>query len=283
MVNQTATRTVMSDNKIRRKFYQNAKPEVINVAEMSADGPSTVVPVDEQLDTIRAIAGYNKVLPAKRKAKGESLPEIPTSNIVGRKRIIKEYKKSGTKTIEFTSFHKVGMVDGGEKTEINNDRYSMTAKQRALHRAASQQKIERIRTYYGNLLGSFTPTGKTSSESKLAPPEKVPIAQQTPVKSFVAGLHNPSAGPPCLLDNPFTPTQYQNQISLSVYNRPKSMAMRRPGPGRISDELISRLPGYKAPTGPAHVGPDGEPLVPVDAQSVREPVLPEFVSGDKWQ
>ena len=232
---------------------------------MTPDGAATVVPVDEQLDTVRAIAGYNKALPAKRKAKGESLPEIPTSNIVGRTRIVKEYKKSGVKTLEATSFHKVGMVDGGEKTAMNDDRYSMTAKQRALHRAASQQKIERIRTYYGNLLGSFTPKGKTSSESKLAPPEKVPIAQQTPVKSFVGGLHNPSAGPARVLDNPFTPEGYQRQISLSVYNRPKSMAMRRPGAGRTADDLISRLPGYKAPAGPAREGPDGEPLAPVDA------------------
>ena len=70
------------------------------------------------------------------------------------------------------------MVDGGEKTPLNNDKYAMTSKQRALHRAASQQKIERIRTYYGNLLGSFTPK-KTASEIKLAPVEekKVPLAQ----------------------------------------------------------------------------------------------------------
>ena len=52
------------------------------------------------MDTINAISGYNKTLPARRKAKGESLPEIPTSNVVGRSRIIKEYKKAGVKTVE---------------------------------------------------------------------------------------------------------------------------------------------------------------------------------------
>ena len=98
---------------------------------------------------------------------------------MGRTRIVKEVKKTGVKTIEATSYHQVGMIDGGEKTSMNNDKYSMSSKQRALHRAASQQKIERIRTYYGNLLGSFTPKGKTTSEKKLAPVEekKVPIAQ----------------------------------------------------------------------------------------------------------
>ena len=67
-------------------------------------------------------------MPAKRKAKGESLPEIPTSNVIGRTRIVKEFKKTGVKTVEATSFHQVGMIDGGEKTSMNEDKYSMTAK-----------------------------------------------------------------------------------------------------------------------------------------------------------
>jgi len=118
----------MSDSKARRKFFLNHEPEFINVADATTDGASTVVPVDEQIDTIRAISGYNQKLPAKRKAKGESLPEIPTNNIVGRTRIIKEYKKTGVKTVEFKSYHQVGMVDGGEKTPMNEDAFSMTAK-----------------------------------------------------------------------------------------------------------------------------------------------------------
>lgn len=118
--------------------------------------------------------------------------------------------------------------------------------------------------------------------SKFAPPpEKVPIALQTPTKSFVGGLHNPSAGPPRRLDNPFTPHQVAKQISLSVYNRPKSMANRRPGTARTTEQLIHRLPGYKPPAQPK--GEDGEPLPALDAQSVREPILPEFLSADKYQ
>ena len=35
-------------------------------------------------------------------------------------RIIKEYKKTGVKTVEFKSYHQVGIVDGGEKTTTVN-------------------------------------------------------------------------------------------------------------------------------------------------------------------
>ena len=90
----------MSDNKAKRKFYQSFKPDFVNINEVTTDGASSIVPVSEQLDTINAISNYNKTLPARRKAKGESLPEIPTSNVVGRSRIIKEYKKAGVKTVE---------------------------------------------------------------------------------------------------------------------------------------------------------------------------------------
>ena len=121
MVNQTVNRTILSDTKVKRKFYQSFKPDFVNINEVTTDGASTVVPVQEQLDTIKAISGYNRTLPAKRKAKGESLPEIPTSNVVERTRIVKEYKKTGVKTIEQVSYHQIGMVDGGEKTKLNND------------------------------------------------------------------------------------------------------------------------------------------------------------------
>ena len=65
------------------------------------------------------------------------MPEIPTSNIVGRTRIITEYKKKEKKLVADVTFHKVGMLDGGEKTDINDDKFSMASKQRALHRATS--------------------------------------------------------------------------------------------------------------------------------------------------
>ena len=63
------------------------------------------MPVEEQLDTIRAINGYNQKLPPKRKAKGESLPEIPTNNVVKKIRFVKELKKKELVTVEKTSYH----------------------------------------------------------------------------------------------------------------------------------------------------------------------------------
>ena len=59
------------------------------------------------------------------------------------------------------------------------------------------------------------------------------------------------------------------------------MANRRPITAKTSEELISRLPGFKPAAPPK--GEDGEPLPQLDAQSVREPTLPEFIAGDKWQ
>ena len=95
----------MSDNKAKRKFYQSFKPDFVNINEVTTDGASSIVPVFEQLDTINAISGYNKTLPARRKAKGESLPEIPTSNVIARTRMVKEIKKKEIKTVESVSFH----------------------------------------------------------------------------------------------------------------------------------------------------------------------------------
>ena len=87
-----------------------------------------MVPVNEQIDTIQAISLYNQALPAKRKAKGESLPEIPTNNVVKKTRFVKELKKKELITVEKTSYHQIGMIDGGERTQSNNDQYSMAAK-----------------------------------------------------------------------------------------------------------------------------------------------------------
>ena len=90
----------MSDSKTRRKFYQHHNPEIVKISDVTTEGATTVETVNDQLATVRAISEYNRKLPAKRKAKGESLPDIPTSNIVPRSRIIKEYKRTGVKTVE---------------------------------------------------------------------------------------------------------------------------------------------------------------------------------------
>ena len=46
----------------------------------------------EQIDTLKAIQGYNKALRPSRKVK-DALPEIPTTNIAKRDRFVKDYKK----------------------------------------------------------------------------------------------------------------------------------------------------------------------------------------------
>lgn len=42
------------------------------------------------------------------------------------------------------------------------------------------------------------------------------------------------------IDNPFTPEKVKSQISLSVYNRPSSMAARRNITCFTSDELVRK-------------------------------------------
>ena len=37
----------MSDNKAKRKFFQSYKPDFVNINEVTAEGSTTVVPVDE--------------------------------------------------------------------------------------------------------------------------------------------------------------------------------------------------------------------------------------------
>lgn len=53
---------------------------------------STMPSVNEQMDTLKAIQGYNKGLKPARRAK-DSLPEIVTTNIAARDRYVKDYKK----------------------------------------------------------------------------------------------------------------------------------------------------------------------------------------------
>lgn len=47
VINQTMNRTIVSDSKARKKFLQTFKPEVVSIGEVTIDGASTVVPVNE--------------------------------------------------------------------------------------------------------------------------------------------------------------------------------------------------------------------------------------------
>lgn len=82
--------------------------------------------VREQVDTLNAIAAYNKALKPARKKK-DKLPELSsTTNIAVRGRFVKDYKKG--KIEEVRAYHQVGILDGGMTTEHNSDQFSLSAK-----------------------------------------------------------------------------------------------------------------------------------------------------------
>ena len=83
-----------------------------------------------------------------------------------------------------------GVAEGGE-----GDAYSITAKQRAIQRSASLQRIDTIRTSYANLLG-ITPKKAPQDVSLLPPPT-------APVPTYADGFTR--RRDPEQLDNPFTP------------------------------------------------------------------------------
>ncbi len=75
-------------------------------------------------------------------------------------------------------------------------------------------------------------------------------------------------------DNPFTPVKVSSQISLSVYNRPNSMAARRPHTAYTADDLVRRMPGWKPPV--VKEPAEGEAVETAAPEVKREPKLPEF-------
>ena len=84
-----------------------------------------------------------------------------------------------------------------------------------------------------------------------------------------------------MLDNPFTPEKVQSTISLSVYNRPSSMAARRPHTAYTADDLVRKMPGWKPP--PTAPAAEGEVAEDPAAVSAREPILPDFNTGKKFE
>ena len=147
--------------------------------------------VTEQQDTLNAIIAYNNGLKPARKKK-DTLPEIVTNNITMRDRFVKEPKKG--KVIQEFRYHKIGNLDEGVTSAFTDDKFSISAKQRAIQRTASLQRIDTIRTSYANLLG-FTPK-KPPTDVALLPPAT------EPVRTFVDGFTRKRD--PELLDNPFS-------------------------------------------------------------------------------
>ena len=80
----------LSEVKQLKRLYQQ-KPVVVDITDNQTE-KSTMPSVNEQMDTLKAIQGYNKGLKPARRAK-DSLPEIVTTNIAARDRYVKDYKK----------------------------------------------------------------------------------------------------------------------------------------------------------------------------------------------
>ena len=117
----------MSDSKARRRLYMQ-KPIVVDVSESQTEA-STLAPVKQQIDTLKAIQSYNQKLRPARKAK-DSLPEIQTTNVAKRDRWVKDYKK-GKMNCE-RSYKHIGIIDGGEPGAFNRDKYSLSSCQTAI-------------------------------------------------------------------------------------------------------------------------------------------------------
>lgn len=149
-------------------------------------------------------------------------------------------------------------MDGTQPSEFSKDPFSIANKQNEIHRSASALRINNLRKTYDTLI-------------KLSPPREAKPGE--PLKIIEAGTITQE------VNNPFTLENCASHISLSVYNQPEMLVKRRPRPVSTQDQLLRRLPGWKAPVVKAEIGPDGEPMpVPVSAETgyQRTPVLYGF-------
>lgn len=124
---------------------------------------------------------------------------------------------------------------------MNQDPYSLTAKKQALHRASSHQKIDKIRMHYGKFIDATPKKANELAES---------------------------------YENPFQPNSFHKHMSLSVYNKPKDLAFRRPATSASHHDLLRNIPGYKAPVTATDDGAVVQEL---------EPILPVFEGIGKFQ
>ena len=99
-----------------------------------------------------------------------------------------------------------------------------------------------------------------------------------PVPTFVDGFSR--LREPEILDNPYTPDKAASQISLSVYNRPSAMALRRPQTAYTAEDLVKKIPGWKPP--PEKKNEDGEVIAPRAEELPRVVSLPEFALSKQF-
>ena len=99
-----------------------------------------------------------------------------------------------------------------------------------------------------------------------------------PVPTFVDGFSRLRDSE--IYDNPYTPEKEGSQISLSVYNRPSTMALRRPQSSYTAEDLVKRIPGWKPP--PEKKNEDGEVISPKVEEIQRVASLPEFAMSKQF-
>jgi hypothetical protein len=85
-------------------------------------------------------------------------------------------------------------------------------------------------------------------------------------------------------ENPFQPNSFHKHMSLSVYNKPKDLAFRRPATSASHHDLLRNIPGYKAPLTavPTAAGDEHPPLGEAASVPVL-PVLPIFEGASKFE
>jgi hypothetical protein len=213
--------------------------EVIDLTVQSEDNEflNSRLPVDKQLATLKAIQDYNNSLPKARRKK-DALPEIKVHGITAQEILRREPKKK--ELFRATTYHAMGIAEGYIDNTSSDDAcmFSLSAKKHALQRASSQQKIEKIRMHYGKFIGAGPQVAAEQADN---------------------------------VDNPFMPHTVHKHMSLSVYNRPKEMAVRRPKTAATQHDMLKRLPGYKVPA-----AKDGQPEAAAEPEAAREPLLPEI-------
>lgn len=72
-------------------------------------------------------------------------------------------------------------------------------------------------------------------------------------------------------------------MSLSVYNKPKDLAFRRPHTAATQHDLLKNMSGYKPPAAAVTIGADGQPEAVPEEAAAKEPILPPFEGTDKFE
>ena len=148
------------------------------------------------------------------------------------------------------TYHPMGIVEGYvDSLSANQDPFSLSAKKHALQRASSQQRIDHIRQHYGRFIDA---TPKKATEQAEA------------------------------VENPFRPNSYHERMSLSVYNKPKDLAFRRPLTAATQHDLLKNIPGYKPAAAAVTIGADGQPEA-LPEVAAADPILPAFEGTDKFE